>query len=89
LSGLSGIPASTLWHRKHGRSSAQQRAAKQQYLSPQEEKALAKYLLRMSRSGYPLPVKFSRTLAHTIARHRASNFQIPGDDCPIPPPGKN
>ena len=37
---LSGVPESTLWHRDHGRDSIQQRAAKQQRLSPQEEKAL-------------------------------------------------
>jgi hypothetical protein len=35
-------------------------------LSPQEEKALVSYLLRMSANGYPLPVKFARSLAHVI-----------------------
>lgn len=48
ISERSGIPASTLCHRKNGRISIQQRAANQQYLSPQEEKALVSYLLRMS-----------------------------------------
>jgi hypothetical protein len=43
LSELTGVPASTLWHRDHGRDSIQQRAAKQQRLSPQEEKALVSY----------------------------------------------
>jgi hypothetical protein len=28
---LSGVPASTLWHRDHGRMSIQQRAAQQQW----------------------------------------------------------
>ncbi|KAG4427964.1 hypothetical protein IFR05_016554 [Cadophora sp. M221] len=37
---LSGVPGSALWHRDHGRDSIQQRAAKQQYLSLQEDKAL-------------------------------------------------
>jgi hypothetical protein len=40
LSELTGVPASTLWHRDHGCDSIQQRAAKQQRLNPQEEKAL-------------------------------------------------
>ncbi len=83
LSGLSGVPESTLWHRKHGRVSIQQRGANQQYLTPQEEKALVNYLLRMSENGYPLPVKFVRTLALVIVRQCASIFQMPvidGDD---------
>jgi hypothetical protein len=62
----------------------------QQRLSPQEEKALVSYLLRMSANGYPLPVKFARNLAHVIMLQRSSIFQIPGTDRnDIKPPGKN
>jgi hypothetical protein len=87
---LSGVPESTLWHRDHGRDSIQQRAAKQQYLSPQEEKALVSYLLRMSANGYPLPVKFARNLACVIVLQRSSIFQIPATDRnDVHPPGKN
>jgi hypothetical protein len=43
-----------------------ERAAMQQRLSPQEEKALVSYLLRMSANGYQIPVKFARSLAHII-----------------------
>lgn len=57
LSDLSSVPVSTLWDRAHGRQSRSEKAAKQQYLTPQEEKALVSYALRMSRNGYPLPVK--------------------------------
>jgi hypothetical protein len=90
LSELCGLPASTLCHRKNGRMSIQQRAANQQYLSPQEEKALVSYLLRMSRNGYPLPVKFARNLAYIIVLQRASIFQIPANDRnDVHPPGKN
>ena len=35
LSELSGVPTSTLWHRDHGPVSIRQRAAEQQYHSPQ------------------------------------------------------
>jgi hypothetical protein len=74
----------------HGHVSIQQRAANQQYLTPQEEKALISYLLRMSQNGYPLPVKFARNLAHVIMLQRASIFQIPMTDRDdIRPPGKN
>jgi hypothetical protein len=76
LSELSGVSLSTLWHRHHGRASRRQKAANQQYLTQQEEKALVSYLLRMSRNGYPLPIKFVRDLALVIARHRNSIFQI-------------
>jgi hypothetical protein len=76
LSGLSGVPESTLWHRDYSRKSVQHKAAKQQYLTSQEEKALVSYLLRMSANGYPLPVKFVRTLALVIMRQRASIFRF-------------
>jgi hypothetical protein len=89
LSLLTNVPASTLWRRARGRPSRQDKAAKQQYLTPQEEKALMEYVPPMSENGYPLPVKFLRSLALTIARQRSSAFQIPsvGDD--VRPPGKN
>jgi hypothetical protein len=78
------------WHRDHGRMLIPQRAAIQQRLSPQEEKALVSYLLRMSANGYPLPVKFARNLAHVIMLQRSSIFQIPATDRnDIKPPGKN
>jgi hypothetical protein len=90
LSGASGVPASTLGHRNNGRMSIQQKAVKQQYLSPQEEKALVTYLLRMAENGFPLPVKFLRDLVLVIVRRRASTFQIPvTDDDDIRLLGKN
>jgi hypothetical protein len=90
LSEISRVPASTVGHRNRGRISIQQRATNQQYLSPQEEKALVTYLLRMARNGFPLPVKFARTLAHVIALQRASVFQTPATDRDdIRPPRKN
>lgn len=70
ISNFCGLPASTLCHRKNGRMSIQQRATNQQYLSPQEEKALLTYLLRMAKNRYPLPVKFLRDLALVIVRQR-------------------
>jgi len=90
ISNLCGVPATTLRHRKNGRMSIQQRATTQQYLNPQEEKALVTYVLRMSQNGYPLPVKFLRDLALVIARQRGSIFQIPETDHDdIRPPRKN
>ncbi|KAL5331303.1 hypothetical protein ACEPPN_000833 [Leptodophora sp. 'Broadleaf-Isolate-01'] len=52
----SGVPATTLWHRNNGRPSIVQKGASQQYLTPQEEKALVTYLLRMAQNGFPLPL---------------------------------
>ena len=85
LSERTGIPASTLWHRAHGRPSKQQNAANQQYLTPQEEKALLDHALRMANNGYPLPVKSLCSLALVIARRRSSNCQAQH----LRPPGKN
>jgi hypothetical protein len=56
LSESSNVPPSTLWHRAHGRRSRQEKAERQQYLTPSEEKALVKYLLRMSNNDFPVPI---------------------------------
>jgi hypothetical protein len=69
LAASSGIPKSTLWHHAHGRRSRKAKPASQQYLTPQEEKALVAYLLQLlqaCRNGYPLPVKAVRALAYVI-----------------------
>jgi hypothetical protein len=72
-----------------GKPSRTDKAAKQQYLTPVEEEALLDYVLRTSECGYPLPVKFLRSLALVIARQRSSAFQTPAVDCGVRPPGKN
>ena len=45
LSKSSKVPRTTLWYRAHGRPSIQEKAKRQQYLTPSEEKALVEYLL--------------------------------------------
>lgn len=82
------LPSTTRWYRRHGRPSLKEKAVRQQYLSPQEEKGLAEYVLRMSRTGTPLPVKSLRVLAQSIRRQRECTFQCPGNDI-VAPPGKN
>jgi hypothetical protein len=90
---MSGVAESTLWHRHHGRVSIQETATTQQYLSPQEEQALVNYFIRSDQNGYPLPVKFSRSLAHIIALRRdtifAARILTNDDNNTIKPPGKN
>jgi len=63
LSESSNVPTSTLWHRAHGRPSRQEKAEYRQYLTPAEEKALVEYVLRMAKNGFPIPIKFLRSLA--------------------------
>jgi hypothetical protein len=89
LAELRDIPISTIWDRAHGRQSRREKAAKQQYLTPLEEKAFVNYALRMSENGYPIPVKFLRSLAQVIMRRRPSTFQIPWTDHNVRPPGKS
>lgn len=84
-----GIPASTLWRRANNKPSLADKAANQQYLTPQEEKALVEYVLRLADNGYPLPVKFLRSLALIIVRQRSSIFQITDPGLEVRPPGKN
>jgi len=54
-----------------------------------EEKALLEYVLRMADRGYPLPVKFLRTLAVVIARRRIPTSNVVPAPSDIRPPGKN
>ena len=93
LAGMTGAGASTIWYRKRGRPSVRQKAITQQYLTPLEERALVNYLLRSDKNGYPLPVKFARTLAHIIAIRRtgvfASRDAYQELEDSIKPPGKN
>ncbi|KAJ5100120.1 hypothetical protein N7532_007121 [Penicillium argentinense] len=84
-----GIPASTLWRRANNKPSITDKAANQQYLTPQEEQALVEYVLRSADNGYPLPVKFLRSLALIIVRQRSSIFQITDPSLKVRPPGKN
>jgi hypothetical protein len=82
------LPRTTQWYRRHGRPSRQDKAARQQYLSPSEEQALAEFMLHMAHTRRPLPIKSLRMLAQTIRRQRCSTFQTSlGDE--VPPPGKN
>jgi hypothetical protein len=81
--------ASTLSHRAYGRPSIQEKAKRQQYLTPSEEKALVEYLLRMSNNGFPVPIKYLHSLASIIARQRSYVFQAPTTDETIDPPGRN
>jgi hypothetical protein len=89
LSKLNNIPAATLWRRTQGKPSRKDKAASQQYLTPQEEKALVHYLLRAYENGRPFPTRALRSFAQVIARQRPSTFQVPATDHEVPPPGKN
>jgi hypothetical protein len=80
----SKAPSSSLWHGAQGRPSREEKAKGQQYLIPSEEKALVKYVLRTSGSGYPNPVKYLRSLAFIIAgQHSIDNLiKYPGKNWP-------
>lgn len=71
----------------HGRQTRRQRAEQQQLLTPQQEKALVEYLLRLHRNGYPARVKHLRYFAGILLRQRyaagsSSNYRLPGKDWP-------
>jgi hypothetical protein len=77
------VPLATLWNRAHGRPSQADKANRQQYLNPSAEKAVVKYLLRMSENGYPIPVKQLCSMAFIARRCSFSTNET------IKPPGKN
>lgn len=70
-------------------SSRRQKAIHQQYLTPQEEKALVDYVLRCADNGYPLPVKALRALAFVIRRRRRLQPHEPANNDSLRPPSKN
>ena len=79
----SNVPRSTLHRRKHGGTSKEVKAQRQQYLTVEEERALVSFLLLMSSLGQPVRIKYIPTLAFSIARRRSTTNK------PIKPPGKN
>ncbi|KAF2177634.1 hypothetical protein K469DRAFT_602423 [Zopfia rhizophila CBS 207.26] len=72
LSERHNVSHTTLWNRAHGLPSIREKAESQQYLTPTEEKALARYLIQMSDIGYPVLMKCIRSLAFIIARQRSA-----------------
>ncbi|KAF2177297.1 hypothetical protein K469DRAFT_486914, partial [Zopfia rhizophila CBS 207.26] len=68
LARSSNVPYSTLYKRAHGQPSIQEKAQKQQYLTPSEEKAVVEHCLRMSIHDRPHPLKFLCSLALIIKR---------------------
>jgi hypothetical protein len=77
------VPSSTLYRRRHGGASMEFKAQSQQYLTPDEEKALVRFLLVMSSLGHPVRIKLIPLLAFRIARRRSTVTNA------IKPPGKN
>ncbi|OCK75705.1 hypothetical protein K432DRAFT_259657, partial [Lepidopterella palustris CBS 459.81] len=67
LSKRAEVPYSTMYHRAHRRRSIEDKAKSQQYLTPSEEKALVKYILRMCSLGFPIRMKSLRSLTFMIA----------------------
>ena len=80
----SNVPRSTLHRRKHGGTSKETKAQRQQYLTVEEEKALVLFLLLTSSFGQPVRIKYVPTLAFSIACRRSTTTNKP-----IKPPGKN
>jgi hypothetical protein len=51
------------------------KAQSQQYLTPDEEKAIVKFLLLMSSFGHPVRIKYIPSLAFSIARWRSTAIE--------------
>ncbi|MCJ1284789.1 hypothetical protein MMC26_004125 [Xylographa opegraphella] len=83
LADKSGVSHSTLQHRYRGRESKEAKAQRQQYLTPEEEKAMIKFLLLLSSLGHPVRKKVIPSLAFSIARRQSATNK------PIKPSGKN
>lgn len=71
------------------RTSKQEKAVNQQYLTPQEEKALVAYVLQCAENNFPLPVKALRRLAWLIKRRRLPTSSATAPVEALQLPGKN
>jgi DDE superfamily endonuclease len=76
------VSRTTVWYRDNGRPSRQIKAAGQQYLTPSEEKAFVRHILKTAALGFPLRMKDIPPLAFSIARRRSPTKAIK-------PPHKN
>ena len=85
LSERGDVSLTTLYYRAHGRPSIEEKAQRQQYLTPEKAKALVSFLLLMSDLGQPVRIKYIPSLAFTLAGQR-SNVTT---DNPIKPLSKN
>jgi len=85
LSERGDVALTTVYYRAHGRPSMKEKAQGQQYLTPEEEKALISFLLLMSDLGQPVRIKYIPSLAFSLARQRS----LVTTDDPIKPPNKN
>ncbi|GAB1729805.1 hypothetical protein NU195Hw_Modified_186t2 [Hortaea werneckii] len=79
----SGVPRSTLHCRAKGQRSIEEKAQSQQHLKPFEERAMTDFILQISDLGTPVRIKYTPSLAFSVARHR------PESNRPLKPPGKN
>jgi hypothetical protein len=68
LSDWGDVRLTTIYHRAHGRRLKEEYAQSRQDLTPEEEKAVVKFLLLMSSLGYPVRIKFLPSFALSIAR---------------------
>jgi hypothetical protein len=84
LSERGDVALTTVYYRAHGRPSMKEKAQGQQYLTPEEEKALVSFLLLMSDLGHPVRIKYIPSLAFSVARQRS----LTTDDL-VKPPNKN
>lgn len=66
-----------------------EKAISQQYLTPQEEKALIAYILQSAENSFPFPVKVLQRLALVIKRHCSAANMNAIDINSIKPPSKN
>ena len=76
------VARSTLHDRAHNRRSKEEKAQAQQYLTPCEEKAVVKFILKMAEFGQPVRIKYVPSLAFSVARQRSTNK-------PLKPPAEN
>lgn len=84
LAERSDVPVSrtTVWYRAKGRPSRRTKAQRQQYLTPSEEEAFVRHIIKSAALGFPLRIKDIPALAFSIARRRSATKAIK-------PPNKN
>src|SRR5436305_12640198 len=81
-----GLSANTLGRRRKGGKSIAERHESSQLLSVAEEKALARWITRLTFSGYPATHTFIREMAEEIRQRRVRSINSDGMNLVSYPP---
>ena len=71
-----GVPSSNLQRRIEGKMNSTERGQSQQKLSPEEETAIANWIIRLHKWGWPPRVKQTRRMAEELLKAKNNSQKL-------------